>query len=79
MENNGLDEKGYYIYHAVGTEDSLKKQTLDMADEMLSRGDVFTPDHYGLYLKDGGRHDLEEEQEFLYNALPQFFAVSEGE
>ena len=72
-EDNGLDEKGYFIFHAVGTEDSLKKQTLDMADEMLARRDVFTADHYGLYLKEGGRHDLGSEQEFMYNALPLFF------
>ena len=47
-----------------------------MADEMLARRDVFTADHYGLYLKEGGRHDLESEQEFLYNALPLFFRGS---
>ena len=43
-----------------------------MADEMLSRS-TFTPDHYVFYQKDGGYHDLDAVQEYLYNALPLFF------
>ncbi len=40
-----------------------------MANEMLSR-DIFTPEHYVFYQKDGGYHDLDAVQEYLYNALP---------
>ena len=49
-----------------------------MADEMMSR-DAFTPDHYVFYQKDGGRHDLDAVQEYLYNALPHFFGSSRAE
>ena len=72
VQDNDLDERGYFIYHAVGTQDAVKSQSIDMADEMLSR-DIFTPEHYVFYLKDGGYHDFDAVQEYLYNALPLFF------
>jgi len=71
--DNDLDERGYFIYHAVGTNDAVKSQSIDMADEMLSRSDIFTPDHYVFYQKDGGYHDFDAVREYLYNALPVFF------
>lgn len=72
VNDNDLDERGYFIYHAVGTRDTVKSQTLDMADEMLKR-DTFTTDHYVFYQREGGQHDFDSVQEFLYNALPLFF------
>ena len=52
--------------------DAVKSQSLDMADEMLGR-DIFTPDHYVFYQKDGCYHDFNAVTEYLYNALPLFF------
>lgn len=72
VEDKRLDERGYFIYHAVGTQDAVKGQSIGMADEMLARGS-FDADHYVFYQKDGGRHDLDAVQEYLYNALPHFF------
>ena len=72
VKDNDLDGRGYFIYHAVGTNDAVKSQSLDMADEMLGR-DIFTPDHYVFYQKDGGYHDFNAVTEYLYNALPLFF------
>ena len=72
IKNNDLEDRGYFIYHAVGTNDAVKSQSLDMADEMLSRG-TFTADHYVFYQKEGGYHDFNAVQEYLYNALPLFF------
>ena len=40
------------------------------AEEMLNRRDVFSPDHYVFYQKEGGIHDINAAREFLYNALP---------
>ena len=77
VKDNGLDERGYFIYHAVGTNDAVKSQSIDMAEEMLERSDVFTPEHYVFYQKDGGYHDFDAVQEYLYNALPLFFHDSE--
>jgi len=73
VQDNQLDERGYFIYHAVGTNDTVKSQSIDMANEMLKRTDIFTPDHYVFYLKDGGYHDFDAVREYMYNALPLFF------
>ena len=73
VEENDLNNRGYFIYHTVGTEDVVKSQTLMMADEMLSRDDVFPPEHYMFYQKEGGHHDFDAVQEFMFNALPLFF------
>ena len=72
VNDENLDERGYFIYHAVGTQDAVKSQSIGMAKEMLSR-EIFTPDHYVFYQKDGGYHDFNAVQEYLYNALPLFF------
>ena len=79
VKEQNLDERGYFIYHAVGTLDSVKSQTLMQAEEMLARGDAFTPDHYVFYQKDGGYHDMNAVQEYLYNALPLFFPEDKTE
>lgn len=70
VEENDLDDKGYFIYFTTGTQDTVKAQSLMQAEEMLARGDVFTPDHFAFYQKAGGYHDLDAVQEYLYNALP---------
>lgn len=77
VKDNDLDERGYFIYHAVGTQDAVKSQSIDMAEEMLERSDVFTPEHYVFHLKEGGYHDFNAVQEYLYNALPLFFRDSD--
>ena len=77
VKDNDLDERGYFIYHAVGTQDAVKSQSIDMAEEMLERSDVFTPEHYMFHLKEGGYHDFNAVQEYLYNALPLFFRDSD--
>ena len=71
-----LEEKGYFIYHAVGTNDAVKSQSIDMAEEMLSR-EMFTSDHYVFYQKERGYHDHEAVREYLYNALPLFIGTKE--
>ena len=72
VKEQNLVERGYFIYHAVGTNDTVKSQSINMAEEMLSRGS-FTPEHYVFYQKEGGYHDFDAVQEYLYNALPLFF------
>lgn len=73
IEENNLNERGYFIYVATGTDDSQRGQVDIQMDEMLKRSDAFTSDHVVYYMKDGGRHDLDAVQEYLYNALPFFF------
>lgn len=73
VKDNELNERGYFIYHGVGTNDTVKSQSIDMAEEMLSRSDVFTTEHYVFYQREGGQHDHISCREFMYNALPLFF------
>ena len=73
VKDNELNERGYFIYHGVGTNDTVKSQSVDMAAEMLSRSDLFTPEHYVFYQREGGQHDHISCREFMYNALPLFF------
>ena len=77
IEQNDLNDRGYFVYEAVGTDDVVKSQTLMQMDEMFSRGDVFPAEHVAFYQKEGGHHDFDAVQEFLYNALPVFFGVNE--
>ena len=73
VADNDLDGRGYFVYHAVGTNDSVREQTIMQADEMLSRPDAFPPEHFAFYQKQGGQHDYDALQEFLYNGLPVVF------
>lgn len=58
ITENDLNERGYFIYAATGTNDSQRGQVDIQMEEMLARNDVFTLDHVRYYLKDGGVHDL---------------------
>lgn len=77
VKDENLDERGYFIYHTTGTQDTVKSQTLMQAEEMMARADVFKPEHYVFYQKDGGYHDFNAVQEYIYNALPLFFRDTE--
>ena len=74
VKEKSLDERGYFIYYAVGTQDSVKSQTLMQAEEMLRRSDVFTSESFVFYQKEGGYHDFDAACEFICNALPMFFS-----
>lgn len=73
IEENNLNERGYFIYAATGTQDAVRDQVEIQMQEMLKRSDVFTPDHLVYYQKQDGRHDFEAVREYLFNALPLFF------
>ena len=77
IEEHDLNERGYFIYAATGTSDTVRDQVEIQMAEMLERNDVFTPDHVVYYQKEGGRHDLNAVQEYIYNALPLFFENSD--
>lgn len=73
VAEKNLNERGYFVYEGVGTNDSVKSQTLMQMEEMFARGDTFPAEHVVFYQKEGGYHDFDAVQEFLYNALPHFF------
>lgn len=73
VTNNDLNNRGYFIYVATGTNDSVRDQVNIQMDEMLSRNDFFTSDHVVYYMKENGLHNFDAVQEYMYNALPLFF------
>ena len=73
VKKHKLQSQGYFIYFTTGTDDEIKDQSILQADEMLKYGDVFTTDNFVFYQKEGGAHDINAVQEYLYNALPLFF------
>ena len=77
VRRENLSERGYFIYAATGTRDAVRNQTDTQLSLMLER-ELFTPDHVVYYQKEGGVHDFEAVQEYLYNALPLFFREGQG-
>lgn len=75
IAENDLNERGYFIYATTGTQDTVRGQVEIQMQEMLKRNDVFSPDHLVYYQKEGGYHDFNAVQEYLYNALPLFFGT----
>ena len=73
IRDKDLNGRDWFIFHAVGTLDHLQSQSVMMAEEMLAREGAFPPEHYVFYRMEGGRHDFDAVQEYLYNALPLFF------
>ena len=73
IRDRGLKGRDWFIFHTVGTLDHLQSQSVMMAEEMLAREGAFPPEHYVFFRKEGGRHDYDAVQEYLYNALPLFF------
>ena len=62
----------YYTKNYAWDSSDIRKTTyVYLPYEMLGR-DIFTPDHYVFYQKDGGYHDFNAVTEYLYNALPLF-------
>lgn len=75
IAENDLNERGYFIYATTGTQDAVRDQVEIQMQEMLKRNYVFSPDHVVYYRKQGGYHDFNAVQEYLYNALPLFFGT----
>ncbi len=73
VKKHKLQSQGYFIYFTTGTNDEIKDQSIMQAEEMLKHSNVFTPEHFVFYQKEGGAHDINAVQEYLYNALPLFF------
>ena len=74
IRKNNLNKRGYFIYACTGTNDELQGQMDIQMNEMLKRKDVFTPEHVVYYKKNGGVHNFYTSVEYMYNALPLFFA-----
>lgn len=72
VQDGGWKEDDFYIYSAIGTSDPIWEQVNNQMQEMIP-SDVFTPDNLHYAIREGGRHDMDACEEYLYHALPVFF------
>ncbi len=63
----------FYVWYAVGTNDSRFPQTDNQARAMMQHPDTFNQSNFSYHQKAGGVHDIRAVWEFVYNALPFFF------
>lgn len=72
-------DNGFYVWHAVGTQDARFYQTHNQAMACMQLTDVFTPHNFSYHQREGGQHDYNSVVEFVYNALPFFFPPETGQ
>ena len=63
----------FYVWYAVGTNDSRFPQTHNQAMAMSRLTDTFNARNFSYHQREGGLHDFNSVWEFCYNALPFFF------
>lgn len=61
------------IMAMVGTEDAVFEQ-VDRQMKMMQKHPIFSPPTFSYWYKIQGKHDFNAVAEYIYNALPQFFA-----
>ena len=66
--------KDFYIWAASGTNDSAYNETLVQIEAMADIQDIFNLSNLSFHEKSGARHEYGPTVEYLYNALPFFFA-----
>ncbi len=77
VSDGGWDADDFYIYQGIGTDDPIWDQTDSQIQEMLGR-DLFTAQNLHYAIIEGGRHDIDACERYLYHALQQFFGDEGG-
>ena len=67
VADGGWDGDDFYIYQGIGTDDPIWDQTDSQIQEMLTR-DLFTPENLHYAIIEGGRHDIDACERYLYHA-----------
>lgn len=75
LSEGGYEEDDFRIYQGIGTDDPIWDQTDSQIQEMFTR-ETFTPQNLHYAIIEGGRHDMDACERYLYYALQDFF---EGE
>ena len=76
VADGGWNTDDFCIYQGIGTDDPIWEQTDSQIQEMLGR-ELFTADNLHYAIIEGGRHDIDACERYLYHALQRFFG-SEG-
>ena len=77
VADGGWSGDDFYIYQGIGTSDPIWDQTDSQIQEMLTR-DLFTADNLHYAIIQGGRHDIDACERYLYHALQTFFGDQVG-
>ncbi len=77
VSDGGWSGDDFYIYQGIGTSDPIWDQTDSQIQEMMRR-DLFTADNLHYAVIEGGRHDIDAYERYLYHALQNFFGNQEG-
>ena len=77
VSDGGWSGDNFYIYQGIGTDDPIWDQTDSQIQEMLTR-ELFTADNLHYAIIQGGRHDIDACERYLYHALQNFFGDQEG-
>ena len=77
VSDGGWSADDFSIYQGIGTDDPIWDQTDCQIQEMLTR-DLFTADNLHYAIIQGGRHDIDACERYLYHALQNFFGTQEG-
>lgn len=73
VQDGGWNSNDFLVYSGIGTDDPLWNQVSSQMQAMRSSA-VFTSDNLIDAIKENGRHDIDACEEYLYNALPNFFS-----
>ena len=76
VADGGWDGDDFCIYQGIGTDDPIWDQTDSQIQEMLGR-DLFTAENLHYAIIQGGRHDIDACERYLYHALQTFFGSEE--
>ena len=76
VADGGWSRDDFYIYQGIGTDDPIWDQTDSQIQEMLGR-DLFGADNLHYAIIQGGRHDIDACERYLYHALQTFFGSEE--
>ena len=77
VADGGWSGDDFYIYQGIGTSDPIWDQTDSQIQEMLTRN-LFTAENLHYAIIEGGRHDIDACERYLYHALQTFFGDQVG-
>lgn len=72
LSEDGYAEDDFRIYQGIGTDDPIWEQTNNQIQEMFTRS-TFTPNNLHYAIIEGGRHDMNACERYLYYALQDFW------
>ncbi len=72
VTDSGWEESDFRIYQGIGTSDPIWDQTDSQIQEMFTR-DMFTPSNLHYAIIEGGRHDINACEQYIYHGLLDFF------